>query len=113
MKRTQISRRPTQHKLEFDADYAAVLPSVLLRGCEFVKYVIVAKVFIDQEPDCIPKGYNPVCSGPLRGHHARGRRVKDANDPENLRCLCDQHHAFVHANPRWSREVGLMISRVA
>ena len=38
--------------------------------------------------------------------------AQPAEDP--LAALnCDFHHRYVHANPRWSREVGLMLSRVA
>lgn len=107
MRRTQISRRPSKRKQAFDAEYAKVLPGVLARGCEFDAYY----------DDSYAKPYGPYdlmrCRGPLRGHHAAGRQVRDANDPENLRCLCDQHHIVVHANPSWAREVGLMVSRIS
>lgn len=101
MKRTPITRRPSKAKQRFDAEYAAVLPSVLARGCEF-------QVYIDE-----PNGHYEVCVGRLVGHHAKGRRAKDANDPRNLRCLCDHHHTYVHAHPRWARDVGLMLSRIS
>ena len=107
MKRTALSRRPSKAKREFDAEYAAVLPSVLARGCEFRAYLF-RSTRIPPE-----KGFTLQCSGPERGHHAKGRRARDANDPSNLRCLCDGHHQYVHAHGRWSREVGLMLSRVA
>ena len=103
MKRTQMSRRPSKAKRDFDAEYAAVLPSVLARGCEFERYGSRTS----PAWNCTP------CSGRLVGHHAKGRRSLDANSPLNLRCLCDAHHRYVHANGRWSREVGLMLSRVA
>lgn len=95
MKRTQISRRPSKAKRDFDAEYAQLLPDLLARGCQFATYANV----------------KTPCEGRLVGHHAKGRRAADAND--YLICLCSEHHTFVHANPRWSREVGLMISRVA
>ncbi len=105
MKRTQLSRRPSKAKRDFDAEYAAVLPSVLARGCEFEKYGFRVDMDLTLE--------EWECGGRDLGHHAKGRRAKDANAPENLRCLCDKHHRYVHANGRWSREVGLMLSRVA
>lgn len=121
MKRTPISSRPSKRKQAFDAEYAKVLPEVLGRGCEFVTYVLAFQrsltgpleiwdggfCFVDSD------GSIEACSGPLIGHHAKGRRSVDANDPFNLRCLCDKHHRYVHANSRWSREVGLMISRIS
>lgn len=106
MKRTAISRRPSKAKRDFDAEYAAVLPSVLARGCEFTHYALRP-----EEPGP-GLGYY-TCRGGRRGHHAKGRRAKDANDPANLRCLCDFHHEYVHAHPRWAREVGLMLSRIS
>jgi hypothetical protein len=107
MKRTQMSRRPSKAKREFDAEYAAVLPSVLARGCEFTIYANPC-----MRPNWAADDWRG-CVGPLRGHHAIGRDRAFANDPENLRCLCDLHHLMVHSHPRWSREVGLMLSRVA
>lgn len=111
MKRTQISRRPSKRKQAFDAEYAAVLPSVLARGCEFVKYVITSEVFGDGME--YPPGYNPQCRGRDTGHHAKGRRVRDANDPANLRCLCERHHAFVESQRAWAMQVGLLVSRIS
>lgn len=103
MKPTGISSRPSKAKRDFDAEYAAILPSVLARGCEFAAYVSL-----------MPSGrVLHACSGRLLGHHAKGRRAADANDPTHLRCLCQSHHDYVHANPRWSREVGLMLSRIS
>jgi hypothetical protein len=98
MKRTQMSRRPSKAKRDFDAEYAAVLPGILSHGCQFERY---------------SQGHFPHagCSGRLVGHHLKGRRVANAND--YVLCLCDYHHTIVHQNPRWSREVGLMLSRVA
>jgi hypothetical protein len=104
VRKTAISSKPSKAKREFDAIYAAVLPSVLARGCEFETY---------------SQGRFPHagCSGRLVGHHAMGRDLRHpeiSNDPRNLRCLCDyHHHGVVHANPRWSREVGLMLSRIS
>lgn len=107
MKRTQISRRPSKKKRAFDAEYAEALPEVLARGCEFETYLVEASAWLYSED-------NPmVCNGRLVGHHARGRRARDANDPENLRCLCRKHHEYVHAHPRWAMEVGLMVSRIS
>lgn len=108
MKRTQISRRPSKRKQAFDAEYAKVLPSVLARGCEFETYWRVSPPGIS-----VNMTIDLACDGPPRGHHAKGRSVAEANHPANLRCLCDKHHRYVHANSRWAREVGLMISRIS
>lgn len=107
MKRSPITRRPSKAKRDFDAEYARELPRVLARGCEFHRYAAEHGLGLAGE-------WPPLtCRGRLIGHHAQGRRVADANAPEKLRCLCDGHHQFVHAHPRWSREVGLMLSRTA
>ena len=109
MKRTQISRRPSKRKQAFDAEYAKVLPEVLARGCEFGTFVFrVAAASLG-----VVAPEDQACSGRLRGHHAVGRQARDANDPANLRCLCDRHHRFVHDHPAWAREVGLMVSRIS
>lgn len=105
MKRSEISRRPSKAKQAFDAEYAAVLPSVLARGCEFWAYANASEAEFVLAP--------LMCEGRQVGHHAAGRKVADANDPMNLRCLCDGHHRYVHAHSRWSREVGLMLSRIS
>ena len=107
MKRTAISRRPSKAKRDFDAEYAAVLPRVLVRGCQFRIYASASENnFIVPEVDF-------QCSGRTLGHHAKGRRARDANELANLRCLCEKHHVYVHANSRWAREVGLMVSRIS
>jgi len=95
MKRTAISRAPSARKKAFDAEYASLLPGVLARGCEFGKYI----------DDTVS------CQGRLVGHHAKGRKVRDAN--EHLICLCDWHHKFVHAHPAWARTNGLMLTRTS
>lgn len=106
--RSAISRRPSKAKREFDAEYAAVLPSVLARGCEFGIYANPC-----MKPDWAPDDWRR-CEGRLRGHHAKGRKVPDANEPQNLRCLCERHHVqMVHGHSRWAREVGLMLSRIS
>jgi hypothetical protein len=107
MKRTPLSRRPSQRKQAFDAEYAALLPCVLANGCQFAAYAIRGTLITNQTP----KGPFPPCSGRLVGHHAKGRKAVDAND--HLICLCSEHHTFVHANPRWAREVSLMLSRTS
>jgi hypothetical protein len=93
MKRTAISRKPSARKKAFDAEYAKLLPEVLARGCEFGAHV----------DDTV------TCEGRLVGHHAKGRRVADAND--YLICLCTKHHDFVHSHPQWARTNGLMLTR--
>lgn len=108
MKRTAITRRPSKRKQAFDAEYAKVLPEVLARGCEFATYALPSDPNLN-----VIHPWDWACEGRQLGHHAKGRRVADANDPANLRCLCDKHHRFVHAHGDWSRAVGLMISRVA
>jgi hypothetical protein len=107
LRRVPIKSTPSRRKRAFDAEYAAVLPSVLARGCEFRSYLFRST------PIPPEKGYTLACQGRFRGHHAKGRRARDANDPENLRCLCDGHHDYVHDHPRWAREVGLMLSRTS
>lgn len=108
MKRVPIKSTPSKRKRDFDAEYAAVLPSVLARGCQFASYALPS----DPNANVIfPKDW--ACQGRLRGHHAKGRTARDANEPWNLRCLCDYHHVLVHAHPRWAREVGLMLSRTS
>jgi hypothetical protein len=109
MRKVPIKSTPSKRKRDFDAVYASILPSILARGCEFKVYATNAEdIFIVPEPDF-------QCSGRIRGHHAKGRNLKtpwESNAPENLRCLCDHHHTYVHAHPRWARQVGLMISRI-
>jgi hypothetical protein len=106
VKRTRISRRPSKSKLEFELELDAVRDAVITRGCEFVDYAFPCLL-----PESIPDDW-PKCGGYLLVHHAKGRAVKDANDPVNLRCLCDRHHRFVHGNSQWAREAGLMVSRL-
>lgn len=55
------------------------------------------------------QGGSPVCI--LRASHAhhvlpRGRGGKDTLD--NLVALCHPCHTYVHANPAWSYEAGLL-----
>jgi hypothetical protein len=109
VRRTAITRRPSKAKRDFDAEYAAMLPEVLARGCEFTLYVMAAsmvagEVVLDGVPPCSQRDV---------GHHAKGRRARDANDPKNLICLCTAHHDYVHAHPRWARSVDLMLSRIS
>lgn len=103
MKRTPISRRPSARKQAFDAEYAALLPGVLKRGCEFSSHASA-----DHFPGWAWPGWR-ICDGRRVGHHAKGRRVRDAND--HVICLCDKHHKIVHDHPEWARRVGLMLSR--
>jgi hypothetical protein len=105
MKRVPIKSTPTKRKRDFDAAYASLLPGVLARGCEFPIYA---------NPCLPPNEVAPewrTCYGRLVGHPAKGRQARDAND--YVLCLCDKHHRFVHANPRWARSVGLMLSRTS
>lgn len=107
MQRVPIKSTPTRRKRIFDAMYARILPSVLARDCEFETYAWGST---------LPTPFEEIkdCQGRLRGHHARGRDLNHpeiSNAPENLRCLCERHHTYVHAHPRWARAVGLMLSR--
>jgi hypothetical protein len=111
MKRTAISSRPSKAKRDFDAEYAKVLPTVLARGCQFKIYVLAAEHYAAIMPVLSDAIFQ--CDGRLLGHHAKGRRARDANLLSNLRCLCTKHHDYVHAHPRWAREVGLMVSRTS
>lgn len=123
MKRTAISRRPSKRKQAFDAEYAKVLPEVLARRCQFVSYVVASEARTIDGRLVLREmgGYYIVdndgsierCAGRELGHHAKGRKAADANDPRNLRCLCVKHHDYVHAHSRFSRQVGLMVSRVS
>jgi len=107
VRRTALSSRPSKAKRDFDAEYAAVLPSVLIRGCQFKIYAMAST------NDLVIPEADFQCAGRTLGHHAKGRRARDANDLANLRCLCTKHHDYVHAHPRWAREVGLMVSRIS
>lgn len=46
-------------------------------------------------------------------HHKAGRRVHDAHNPDRLLHCCDACHRDIHANPKRSRSLGHMESRVA
>lgn len=105
MKRTQIKRGPSQRLRNFQKELDAVTPQILERGCEFGRYADRKA-----EPPEIPNVW--LCAGHLVVHHAKGRRVRGANEPANLRCLCDRHHVFAHNHSEWAREVGLMLSRI-
>lgn len=106
LRRTEFKRKPSKRKQAFDAEYAALLPGVLKRGCEFRDYTAI--IFDYPEPAWAPTGWR-ICDGRRVGHHAKGRRVADAND--HLICLCDKHHKMVHDHPQWAREVRLMLTR--
>lgn len=56
-------------------------------------------------------GLRPVaggCHGALVVHHIKRRSQGGGNEEDNLLCLCDAHHRYVHDHPEWSRSLGLL-----
>lgn len=50
-----------------------------------------------------------VCEGRgCHAHHLLRRSQGGANDPSNLAWLCAACHGYVHANPAWAYEAGLL-----
>lgn len=50
-----------------------------------------------------------VCTGrAVHRHHVRRRGQGGGDDRSNTRDVCDACHAFVHANPAWAYEAGLL-----
>lgn len=44
-------------------------------------------------------------------HHKAGRGGNDPHDPDNLLHLCNDHHLYVHAHPKFSYANGSMVRR--
>jgi hypothetical protein len=52
---------------------------------------------------------HPDCDRPAQVvHHKAGRRIAEANSLDRLVSLCDPCHRFVHANPEWAYQHGLL-----
>jgi 5-methylcytosine-specific restriction endonuclease McrA len=43
-------------------------------------------------------------------HHVLSRARGGSDAPENLKALCLPCHGFIHANPEWAKENGLLRS---
>ncbi len=81
-----------QRRAQFEKDYAAGREAVKARSngwCEFHDCDVPAQVV----------------------HHKKGRRVADANHPDNLLALCNAHHVRVHENPAESYRYGYLLRR--
>ena len=68
---------------------------------------------IARDRGCAAEGLVPSlrCWGRLDPHHIQRRSQGGADSLQNLITLCRAHHDYVHANPAWSAEQGLLARR--
>lgn len=74
-----------------------------------------AGLFATELPRCEAAIHEAGCNGELPAlevHHKRGRGPY-LNDTSTFVGVCSKCHAYIEANPRWAKEVGLSESKIA
>lgn len=96
MQRTEMSRKPTKRKRDYEAELDALTPALLKRSRGMCEMAIPG-----------------VCSGKAtHRHHRKVGRGKGTN--AGIWCLihcCTECHSYAHLHPQWSRELGFLVRK--
>lgn len=104
LKRTRFKVQQSAKLRRFNSDFKMIRPQVLSRGCEF-------REAMRMHPEVARVVEFPMtCSGYLQAHHVIPRSdPRSNNTPQNLACLCNRHHDWVHnGHPAAARQIGLL-----